>query len=108
MNEKALAISFKHGISVSTLYRWYSQFHFNSANFQLEEYHVRLGEHFPNRGIELFQILLNFFKKHISDSDEDCFNLFIHLQELLATPFQYNGEFRPSMGIFRTILDRGG
>ena len=107
MNENALSISFRHGISPSTLYRWYSQYLYNSVIFQLEEYQQRLGDRFPFKGIELFQALLDFFLQKLTDSDEAAQNFFIPLQQSLACPFLHNGQFLPSLGIFRTVLDRG-
>jgi len=108
MHENVLNISFRHGTSPSTLYRWHSQFIYNSANFQLQEYEQRLGKRFPFRGSELFGALLNYFKIENGDSNNEIHNMFMTLQESLACPFQINGQYLPSLGIFRTILDRGG
>ena len=107
MKKTLLSISFKRGFSPSTLSRWRSQFLYNSANFQLEEYQQRLGKCFPFKGIELFQVLLDFFLQKLTDSDEATQNFFIPLQQSLACPFLHNGQFLPSLGIFRTVLDRG-
>jgi hypothetical protein len=108
MHENVLNISFRHGISPSTLYRWHSEFIYNSANFQLQEYEQRLGERFPFRGIELFLALLKYFNIENGDSKNNTRNMFMTLQESLACPFQINDQYLPSLGIFRTILDRGG
>ena len=103
-----LDISFKGGFNPSTLYRWHLQFLYNSANFQLEEYRQRLGKNFTSQGDKLFEDLLTFFLGKLTDPDEATVNFFIPLQKSLACPFLHNGQFLPSLGIFRTVLDRGG
>jgi endonuclease III-like uncharacterized protein len=107
MNDNVLDISFKQGISPSTFYRWYSQFLYNSTNFQLEEYQLRLGKRLPVIGVALFQALVDFFKNQLPDENEVPQNTFISLQQSLAGPFFHKGQYLPSLGIFRTVLDRG-
>ena len=107
LNNNVLDISFKQGISPSTFYRWYSQFLYNSTNFQLEEYRLRLGRRFTVIGFSLFQALVDFFKDQLHGENDAPKNTFISLQQSLASPFFHKGQYLPSLGIFRTVLDRG-
>lgn len=102
---------YEQGISVSTLYRWYDQFDFNSANFGLIEYENRLEKKFGLQGARLFSALIEYLNGPIMPENNlsaaDYGKFFIKLQELLACPREVDAQQLTVLGIFRTVLDRG-
>jgi hypothetical protein len=105
-------------VGKSTLRNWIADFENNSKHFGDKEYQDRLEYSFGDRlsPLSLSSGQLVFFaleklialgsrKAHGSNLEG---NFFFALQEALASPLKIDGVDIAPMGIFRTILDRGG